>query len=92
MALRDPPDLSDSLGVHTGVAVVGNIGSEKRMEYTAIGDMVNVAARLEAMARPNQILVTEDVRRAAPDFDYADAAEHSLAGREQPIRLYEVQW
>ncbi len=81
-----------AIGVHTGVAVVGNIGSEKRMEYTAIGDMVNVAARLEAMARPNQILVTEDVRRAAPDFDYADAAEHSLAGREQPIRLYEVQW
>ncbi|HUQ06170.1 MAG TPA: adenylate/guanylate cyclase domain-containing protein [Kofleriaceae bacterium] len=41
-----------SIGVHSGPDVVGNFGSESRMEYTAFGDTVNIAARLEALARP----------------------------------------
>ncbi|MGF1468735.1 MAG: adenylate/guanylate cyclase domain-containing protein [Sandaracinaceae bacterium] len=81
-----------AIGIQTGEAVVGNIGSEKRMEYTAIGDVVNVAARLEAIARPQQILVTEAVKEAAGDgFAYVDADLHRLSGRAEPIHLYEVQ-
>jgi adenylate cyclase len=80
-----------AIGIHAGEAVVGNIGSEQRMEYTAIGDVVNVAARLEAIARPQQILVTSAVReRAGEDFDYLDADLHRLSGRSEPVRLFEV--
>ena len=50
--------VSFGIGVHVGPAVVGNIGSPKRMDYTAIGDTVNTAARLESKAPPGQILIS----------------------------------
>ena len=55
--------LNFGIGINTGDAVVGNIGPENRMEYTAIGDTVNLAARLESNAKPGQILVSESVCR-----------------------------
>jgi class 3 adenylate cyclase len=80
-----------AIGVNSGEAVVGNIGSERRMEYTAIGDVVNVAARLEAIARPQQVLVTEATReRTRGRFRFAEIGPRTVAGRAEPLVLFEL--
>jgi len=81
-----------AIGVNSGEAVVGNVGSETRMEYTAIGDTVNVAARLESIARPGQILATEATRALCEDdFDFRDLGPRELTGRSEPVHLHEVR-
>ena len=80
-----------AIGINSGTAVVGNIGSERRMEYTAMGAMVNTAARLETLARPGTILTTlETVRRAGQGFQTVDAGTRDLPGVEEPVRCIEV--
>ncbi|MCB9524931.1 MAG: adenylate/guanylate cyclase domain-containing protein, partial [Myxococcales bacterium] len=86
-------DLQLAIGINSGEAVVGNVGSESRMEYTAIGDAVNVAARLEGIARPNQILITRATRDAAGDgFEYAPVGRRPVTGRAEPVQLFEVSY
>jgi adenylate cyclase len=81
-----------AMGLHTGLAVAGNVGSDERMEYTVIGDTVNVAARLEASASPNQILVSEETCDAAGRPSSLELlGERNLRGRTKPTRVYEVR-
>ncbi len=81
-----------AIGINSGHAVVGNVGSETRMQYTAIGDVVNVAARLESIARPHQILVTQATKSSAgSDFEYASLGSRQLVGRRDPVKLFEVR-
>ena len=80
-----------AIGINTGTAVVGNIGSQTRMEYTAIGESVNVAARVESVARPRQVLITAATKAALSDaFDIVEIGLQQLPGRDQPTMLYEV--
>ncbi len=81
-----------AIGINSGQAVVGNVGSETRMQYTAIGDAVNVAARLESIARPQQILITKATKEAAGEgYEFAPLGPRQLAGRQEPVSLYEVR-
>ena len=79
------------IGVNSGEAIVGNIGSDKRMEYTVIGDVVNVAARLEGLAAPNQVLVAEGTHGLATDrFELVSIGAKNLVGRSSSVHVFEL--
>jgi adenylate cyclase len=88
------PEISIGVGLHTGVATIGYIGSERRTEYTAIGDTVNLASRLESNAKGGQILLSEAALKALPDghFPLREHAPLTVKNRAQPVQVYEVLW
>lgn len=83
--------LEFGVGVHSGSAVIGNIGSKTRMDFTAIGDTVNTASRIEGSASGDQVLISKDVYEIVKDrVKVIDAGDRMFKNKKEPITCYEV--
>ena len=91
-ALQPEPSVRLRFGIATGPAIVGNIGSAQRREYTALGDTVNVASRLESFARPNEVIIDEQTaHNLASKFRLHGMGEIDVRNRSEPVRIYQVE-
>lgn len=100
--IRALPDFHDRLpessrlkinfGVHSGSAIVGNVGSPEIMDYTAVGDTVNVAARLQSLSENGQILISEATQiQLGEQFTFQYIGPVPVKGRQRPVLVYEIR-
>jgi class 3 adenylate cyclase/tetratricopeptide (TPR) repeat protein len=88
---RHGVDCRFRVGLNTGPVVVGTVTDDLRMDFTAIGDTVNLAARMEQMADPGSVLVSEDTHQVVADFFECDTVgELAVKGKAGPVRAYRV--
>ncbi len=91
LAAQRGDGLTFSIGVHSGEAVVGFIGTDCAMNYTAVGDTVNLAKRLQELAKPGQLIVEESTVNQLGNTIRANLlGELKLKGRNQQVRVYEI--
>lgn len=92
-ASRGQPDIRIGIGINSDVVISGNIGSSKRMEFTAIGDGVNLSARLESTSKlyGTDILISETTYRPCADRVWARELDYiRVKGKTQPVAIYEL--
>jgi adenylate cyclase len=92
-AAREWPELRVGIGINTGSAIAGNIGSPRRLDYTVVGDAVNTAQRLMTNAAGGQILISESTaRKMGKTFDLERLPELKVKGRSEAVPVFRVNW
>ncbi|NIS59708.1 MAG: AAA family ATPase, partial [Proteobacteria bacterium] len=84
-------DFKMRIGLNSGPVIVGSIGDDLRMDYTAVGDTTNLASRMESMAKPGTILVSKSTHKIARDFFVLEPlGKVEVKGKEAPVEAYEL--
>lgn len=87
---EDFPEFQMSIGMHYGPAIVGYLGSDNRLDYTAIGTTVNMASRIESLAGPGDVFFSETIRDLLTTQSWEYTGSHELKGFDNQIRLYKL--
>jgi adenylate cyclase len=85
---KSPLDMG--IGVNTGVVIAGTMGGGGRLEYTVIGDAVNVAQRLQTVAGPGEIIASSSTVTASPGVTAEPAGSQEVKGRTEPVEIYRL--
>ena len=84
-------DFNLRVGINTGLVVVGGVGSDLFMEYTALGDAINIAARMEQTAQPGTIQIAEDTyKKVAHLYEFEPVEDIAIKGKQTPIKVFRV--
>jgi adenylate cyclase len=93
LSAKGLPKVQLGIGINTGEATVGVIGAEQRSEYTAIGDTINIASRIEGQAKPGQILVTEaTAQELGGHFALSEPWSVEVKNIDEPVQIYSVNY
>ena len=89
--IKDMPPIKMRVGIHTGVVVVGTIGNNLRVEFTAVGNTVNLASRMEGLAESGTTYVSEETFKLTEGFfRFENQGQKSVKGMEKPVTVYRV--